>query len=546
MRSIFSKTVAFLYLIVVISFVFKSQAQTVNSSVNIIPKPQKVLYIPGNFEINKKTILVCSDDSSIKTVGVLQSYIKNNYNLDLKIYNNYTIADIEKNLIYFETDKYMDEESYTIKIEPAKIICKASSDAGFFYAIQSLIQSIEQKKKKVSIACMFIEDKPLYSWRGYMLDVSRHFFDKETVKQYLDVMARLKLNRFHWHLTDEQAWRIEIKKYPNLTEIGAIGSWDDRNAPKAFYTQEDIREIVQYAADRHIMVIPEIDMPGHASAASRAYPEISGGGEGRWEGFTYHPAKQTTYEFIDNVMTEIAELFPAPYIHIGADEVHFGNQSWFTDPVIQKFIKDNSLKDEAGLEHYFIKRACEIVKSKGKKMIGWDEITNTGLTPDDAIVMWWRHDKTDVLTLALDKGFDVILTPRIPCYFDFVQDDSHKIGRRWAGDFNELHTVYNFPSNIENIISEHSHQIRGMQANVWTERIKDKQRLDYMTFPRLLAIAEDAWTNEKQKDYLDFESRVKVFMEYLKTLKINFFNIFDKSSSPEPWGPDKQDVIAEG
>jgi len=525
---------------------FQSQAQNPNPSINILPKPQKVIFIQGNFNINKKTILICSNESAIKTIKIFQSHLQKEYNLDLKIYDDGSIADIEKNIIYFETDKFMAEEAYTVKVEKDKITCKASSKAGFLYAIQSLIQTIQKEKGKVIVPGMFIEDKPLYSWRGYMLDVSRHFFDKETVKQYLDIMARLKLNRFHWHLTDEQAWRIEIKRYPKLTEIGAIGSWDDRNAPKAFYTQDDIREVVQYAADRNIMVIPEIDMPGHASAVSRSYPEISGGGEGRWEGFTFHPAKESTYEFIDNVMTEIAELFPAPYIHIGADEVHYGNQSWFTDPVIQKFIKDNNLKDEVGLEYYFIKRACEIVKSKGKKMIGWDEITNTGLTPDDAVVMWWRHDKTDVLTQALEKGFEVVLCPRIPCYFDFVQDDSHKTGRRWGGNFNELHTVYEFPENLESIISKHSHQILGLQANVWTERIKDKKRLDFMTFPRLLAISEDAWTNENQKNYTDFEARAKVFMEYLKELKINFFNIFDKESTPEPWGPDKQDVIAEG
>lgn len=546
MKSKLLKTVTSLCCVLVVSLAFQVQAQNSNSSINILPKPQKVIFIQGNFNINKKTMLVCSNESAFKTIGFLQSHLKNEYNLDLKIYDDNAIADIEKNIIYFEMDKFMAEEAYTIKIESAKIICKASSNAGFFYAIQSLIQTIQKEKNRVVVPGMFIEDKPLYEWRGYMLDVARHFFDKETVKQYLDIMARLKLNRFHWHLTDEQAWRIEIKKYPKLTEMGAIGSWSDRNAPRAFYTQDDIREIVQYAADRNIMVIPEIDMPGHATAASRSYPEISGGGKGRWAGFTFHPAKETTYEFIDNIMTEIAELFPAPYIHIGADEVHYGNQSWFTDPVIQKFIKDNNLKDEVGMEHYFIRRACEIVKSKGKKMIGWDEITNTGLTAEDAVIMWWRHDKTNVLAQALEKGFEVVLCPRIPCYFDFVQDDSHKIGRRWGKNFNELHTVYEFPKNIQPIISNHSHQILGLQANVWTERIKDRQRLDFMTFPRLLAIAEDAWTNENQKNYTDFEARVKIFMEYLKKLKINFFNIFDKESTPEPWGPDKQDVIAEG
>lgn len=536
------RTIAFLCFILTASCLFQAQSQ--NSDIRILPKPQKIELTQGNFDINKKTVLVYSDKASVQTIELFRSYLKKECNLNLKIRNK--VAHLTENLICFEIDKSMTEEAYTIQVEPAKIICKASSGAGFLYAIQSLIQSIERGENTITIPGMLIEDKPLYGWRGYMLDVSRHFFDKETIKQYLDIMARLKLNRFHWHLTDEPAWRIEIKKYPELTRTGAIGSWDDRNAPRAFYTQKDVREIVKYAADRNIMVIPEIDMPGHASAVSRCYPEISGGGEGRWQGFTFHPAKESTYEFIDNVLTEIAELFPAPYIHIGADEVHYGNQSWFTDPVIQKFIKDNNLKDEVGMEHYFIRRVCEIVKSKGKKMMGWDEIVNTGVAPKDAVVMWWRHDKPNVLSQALKEGYKIILCPRIPCYFDFVQDNSHKIGRRWGKAFNELSTVYEFPKSVESIISGHSHQILGIQANVWTERITDKKRLDFMTYPRLLAIAEDAWTDNSQKDYPEFESRVKVFMEYLKELKVYFFNLFDKESTPEPWGPDKQDVIAEG
>ncbi len=515
---------------------------------NIIPKPQKVTSIPGEFTVNKSTSLMYYDNSLKETVEIIQANIKSRFGLDLKSYFTEKISNHTKNTIYLEIVSNMSEEAYTLKIERDRIICRASSGTGLFYGMQSFIQLMEQgrNKNKITIPCLFIDDKPEYSWRGYMLDESRHFFGKETVKQYLDIMASLKLNRFHWHLTDEPAWRIEIKKYPLLTEIGSTGSWDDRNAPKAFYTQEDVKEIVEYARLRNIMIIPEIDMPGHATAAARSYPEISGGGTGRWKGFTFHPAQETTYEFIDNVLTEIAELFPAPYIHIGADEVHYGNQSWFTDPDIQKFIKDNGLKDEIGLEHYFVQRACKIVRSKGKQMIGWDEITNAAISPQDAVVMWWRHDKPEMLTKALDQGFEVILTPRIPCYFDFVQDDSHKIGRRWGKDFNTIETVYNFPENIDSLIYKYPHKVVGLQANVWTERIKDKKRLDYMTFPRLLAIAEDGWTPLSLKNYPDFEQRVKTYMQYLKQLGLYFFDIFDKNSTPEPWGPDKADEIAEG
>ena len=420
------------------------------------------------------------------------------------------------------------------------------SFAGTFYATQALTQSFAASDKKLSATTMPLRDSPRYEWRGLMLDESRHFFGKETVKQLLDVMAYLKMNRFHWHLTDEPGWRIEIKKYPKLTETGAEGNWHDRNAKREFYTQDDIREIVNYAMERNIMVVPEIDMPGHAIAANRAYPEFSAGGAGRWKDFTFHPAKETTYSFIDDVITEIAQLFPSPYIHIGGDEVSYGNQIWHTDPEIQQFIKDNDLKDEVGLEHYFVRRVCDIVNSKGRIMIGWDEIITSGVTPDKAIIMWWRHDKPNQLVTALESGFQVVLTPRIPCYFDFVQDGSHKTGRRWGTKFNDLQTVYNFPDDLSTLIADRTNQILGIQANLWTERVADIKRLYFMLFPRLAGIAEAAWTNPESKEYSRFEMELKNFYQYLDGKGINYFNIFDPESTPEPWGPDKADIISEG
>lgn len=506
----------------------------------IIPKPQSVISKGDVFKLKNNTTILFSKEELKETA----LYAQTELGLKSKNVKPHTKETYPTNSIVLSlVDTIYKEEGYKLDITPTNIYCTASTKNGIFYAIQSLLQLIDSDKK---VSCLTIEDFPQYAWRGFMLDEARHFFGKETVKQYLDLMARLKFNRFHWHLTDEEGWRIEIKSYPRLTTVGAIGNWDDRQAPAQFYTQEDIKEIVEYARQRHIMVIPEIDMPGHAGAATRSYPELSGGGEGRWKGFTYHPAKETTYEFISKVFDEVAALFPAPYIHIGADEVHYGNQSWFTDKTIQKFIKDNYLASEIGLEHYFVRRVCEMIHDKGKKMIGWDEILNTGVTPDKAIVMWWRHDRPNELTNALNKGFQVIMTPRIPCYFDFVQDESHKIGRRWGKNFNELSTVYAFPQSIGNLIEKKSEQVLGMQANIWTERVKDKKRLDFMLFPRLLAIAEDSWTDSNLKDYSDFEQRVKLFLPYLQSLGINYFNLFDKESTPEPWGPQKADVIAEG
>lgn len=531
--------------LVIFIFLALSLNTYAGSEINVIPKPQKVSLGQGYFSFNPQTKLVYVDNALKSVAYAYQNVLKNEFSIQVTHQNNKVLSE---NVIYLQLDSKLGKEAYVLDVQTDKIVCKASGNAGLFYGLQTLAQLIQTENGKSTVPVVFIEDAPVYGWRGYMLDESRHFMGKDVVKQYLDIMARLKLNVFHWHLTDEQGWRIEIKRYPLLTQEGSVGSWSDANAPSAFYTQDEIKDIVEYAAQRHIMVVPEIDMPGHATAVGRSYPEISGGGEGRWKDFTFHPARETTYEFISNIFDEVVELFPAPYIHIGADEVHFGNQSWFTDPQIQKFIKDHNLKNEIGMEHYFVRRVCDIVNAKGRKMIGWDEIVNTGVSPDKAIIMWWRHDKPELLTQALNDGFDIILTPRIPCYFDFVQDDSHKIGRRWAGDFNELETVYNFSGNISKLISSHPKQVLGMQANVWTERIKDKKRLDFMTYPRLMAIAENAWTDNKAANlnYNEFENRVKIFLKYLDQFNINYFNPFNKNSTPEPWGPDRQDVLADG
>lgn len=523
------------FFFLLLSFISFSKMFSQKSSV--IPQPNFIDWQKGEFALKGNTIIEYNVDSISDIAKMLNDHL----NLNPK--NLIFGWQGRSNIIKIHIESGFADEAYQIRVSPSVIECKASTPVGLFYAVQSLIQIMGTGNKT---PCVLIEDKPAYSWRGFMLDESRHFHGKETVKQYLDLMAKLKLNRFHWHLTDEDGWRIEIKKYPKLTTIGSVGNWSDRNAPAQFYTQDEIKEIVAYAEKNHIMVIPEIDMPGHASAATRSYPEISGGGTGRWEGFTYNPAKETTYEFFNNVLDEVVALFPAPYIHIGADEVHFGNQSWYTDPQIQQFIRDNYLMSEVGLEHYFVRRICQMVNDKGKIMIGWDEIVNTGVTPENAIVMWWRHDKPELLTAALHKGFDVIMTPRIPCYFDFVQDDIQKTGRRWDGMFNPLEVVYSYPENIDYLISANSDQVLGLQANTWTERIASRKRLDYMVFPRLLAIAEDGWTQEQNKNYSSFLERVRLFLPYLDKLGIYYYNIFKPLDTPEPYGPDRHDVIAEG
>lgn len=507
----------------------------------VLPQPQEIISDKGFFELSSSTSIISVEGQYGTVVSALNDGIKTRTGFLLPLGKK-----AKSNIVLLREDSSLPTEGYRLTVTPKQVICEASDNAGMFYSIQTLLQSIQTYEGKKVIPAMIVNDAPRYKWRGMMLDVARHFHNKETIKNLLDVMAYLKMNRFHWHLTDEDGRRIEIKKYPKLTREGAVGNWSDREADPKFFTQDDIREIVAYAQERHITIIPEIDMPGHASAASRAYPEISAGGKGRWAGFTFHPAKESTYQFLEDVLTEVAELFPGPYIHIGGDEVHFGNQVWFTDRQIQKFIKDNNLDDELGLEHYFLRRVSAIVNKLGKTSVGWDEMIASGISSENAVIMWWRHDKPEQLKKALSEGFKVIMTPRIPCYLDFVQHESQEIGRRWSGAFNPLATVYEFPKPVEPIITKKTDQILGVQGSVWTERMADTKRLYYMIFPRLVAISESAWSVESVKNYESFEERLKSFLSYLDAKGINYFNPFDVESTPEPWGPTKQDVIAEG
>lgn len=504
------------------------------SAQTLFPTPQASSLRKGSFVLSAATQVKGNKGYALDLSNHLADELK-----------EWSAPGTSRNLVYLQlsSDLPANAEGYTLEVKADTILLQSSSEPGLFHAKEVLLQLARFGKGK--IRCCRIQDAPRYQWRGFMLDESRHFFGKEKVKQYLDIMASLRLNVFHWHLTDEPGWRIEIKKYPRLTKEGATGNWHDPKAAPAFYTQEDIKEIVAYAAERHIMVIPEFDMPGHATAVCRAYPEYSGGGEGRWEHFTFHPCRESTYQFISDVMDEIVQLFPSPYIHIGGDEVHYGNQSWFTDPEIQQFIQEKKLVDEKGLEHYFIRRASEIVASKGKTMIGWDEIVDAGVSPGKAVVMWWRHDKENQLVKALEQGYRVILTPRRPMYADFIQFGSHKVGRQWNG-YNTIENLYNFPAPIHHLTEKYEDQILGMQMSLWTERVADEKRLDFMTFPRLIALAEAAWTLEKRKECSLFMQRLPFFLRYLDTLNIYYFNPLDPNNRKEPLAPEKEDILQNG
>lgn len=438
------------------------------------------------------------------------------------------------NLVLQPAEK-LGNEAYLLTIGPKGIVVQASSDAGYFYGLQTLLQlAVAQTgRQALQLPCATISDQPHFGWRGLMLDESRHFFGKEKVKQLLDWMAFYKLNRFHWHLTDEPGWRLEIKKYPQLTTVGGRGNYLDRNAPAAFYTQDEVAELVQYAAERFIEVIPEIDMPGHAAAANRAYPEFSGGGSEKYPEFTFNPGKEGTYRFLTDILKEVAQLFPSRYIHLGGDEVHFGNQQWNTNPEVQALMKKEQLKTLQEVEFYFIRRMTDSVAALHKTMIGWDEIVTAGLPASKCVTMWWRHDKPDQLKAALNGGYTTILCPRIPLYFDFVQYNKHRSGRYWSKDYAPLEKVLGFQQLYKTQLTDHPDLIAGVQANLWTETIDTEQRLDFMTFPRIAALAEAAWSSNPVPDYNGFLRRMEPSFRLYKEKKISYFDPLHPESTPE-------------
>jgi len=426
--------------------------------------------------------------------------------------------------------------SYQLIINRQNIVIASSTKEGIFYGIQSLLQLAcnNQRTSWVTLPGLAIHDLPRYQWRGFMLDESRHFFGKQKVEMLLDWMARYKLNKFHWHLTDAHGWRIQINRYPKLAAVGGIGNFTDSLAPGRYYTQEEIRQIVSYASERFITVIPEIDMPGHATAANRAYPEYTGGTVPKYPNFTFNPAKEETYSFLSDIIKETSPLFPAHLFHLGGDEVAFGMQAWLKNPQITAMMADKKFNSPQELEFYFFKRMADTVIKLGNKILCWDEATDADLPADQTIVFWWRQNKPEQLTLALKKNYQVVICPRLPMYFDFVQDSTHFSGRKWADTaFNSFADVYNFPDRQMDSTVLKSPNIMGVQANVWTETIVSEKRLDYMLFPRLAALAESAWTAPGRKNLPNFEEKLKGELTLYSAKGIYYYNPFDPQAHPE-------------
>ncbi|MFV0482591.1 MAG: beta-N-acetylhexosaminidase [Bacteroidales bacterium] len=508
------------------------QPEQIASGVSIVPAPQQVQMQKGSIQL-KQEIGVSAQGKGLSEVVAV-------FNEELKKYTSFSaIESAEGVQVYLDLSlNSSNSEAYALSITKKDIKITASSQAGAFYGLQSLLQIIINSDNG-KLPCVEISDAPRYEWRGFMLDESRHFFGKEEVKLLLDMMSLQKMNKFHWHLTDSPGWRIEIKKYPLLATVGGKGNNTFADAPAKFYTQEEIKEIVAYAGERFIEVIPEIDMPGHAAAAVRAYPEFDGGGSAQHPNFTFHPAKEGTYQFLTDILREVSLLFPSKYIHIGGDEVHFGNQQWAKFPEVKALMKKENMKSLVDVEHYFLHRMADSIKQLNKTVLAWDEVITAGLSNDNTVVMWWRHDRKQLLKNAIEKNYKVIMCPRRPLYFDFVQHDSHTDGRRWGG-FCPVEDVYAFPNDtMTGGNSYESPMVIGVQANAWTEVIHTTERLEFMTFPRLSALAESAWTEDASKDSANFNDRLKQMFNLWDKMDISYFNPFDVESTPEIKGPKK-------
>ncbi|NOY96078.1 MAG: beta-N-acetylhexosaminidase [Chlorobi bacterium] len=502
----------------------------------IIPKPSNLQIKEGEFILGQENTLKfnASDENLSRIAGFFNEY--------LELYYGFKLSENGKGKpisLSITTNDALGSEGYRLNVGQKGISISANKPAGVFYGIQTLKQllPVTTDSKKLHIPAVEIEDTPRFKWRGNMLDVGRHFFPVSFIKKYIDILAMYKLNIFHWHLTDDQGWRIEIKKYPKLIEIShwrdetVVGhaSWSyeyDGIGYGGFYTQEQVKDIVKYAADRFITVVPEIEMPGHSSAALAAYPELGCTGgpykvQERWGIFedVYCAGKEETFEFLQNVLDEVCELFPSRFIHIGGDECP--KEAWEECPDCQKRIKDEGLKNEHELQSYFITRMDKYLTSKGKRLIGWDEILEGGLAPQ-ATVMSWRGINGGVE--AAKQGHDVVMTPTTNLYFDYYQSQNRDNEPLAIGGFLPLEKVYSYEPVPEELTPKEAKHILGAQANLWTEYVATTKKAEYMLLPRLCALAELAWTPKEEKDYTDFLIRLDTDYKRLEMAGINFRN----------------------
>jgi hexosaminidase len=526
--------------------------------VHLIPEPVSLQKSPGVFRLGPTTKIVLAHDApEVRRIGeYLQKALEAPTGYKLKIVAG-RIDSTAGGVIVLSlvAGKAAGQpEGYELKMQPVVASIQAPAPAGIFYGVQTLLQlfppeiaSAHQREAVWIAPCVQITDYPRFAWRGLMLDVSRHFYDKQYVERYLDQMARYKLNVFHWHLTDDNGWRIEIKSLPQLTKVGAwrvprLAAWGDRESPRdgepvtegGFYTQDEIREVIAYARDRFITVLPEIEMPGHSLAALASYPELSctGGPFHVNPGSPYYgkidnnlcPGNEQTFEYLDKVLTEVAALFPSEYIHVGGDECI--KTFWHACPKCQKRMKDEHLANEEELQSYFIRRAEHIVESKGKHLIGWDEILEGGLAPN-ATVMSWRGFEGGVA--AAKQKHKVVMSPVGFAYLDYYQGDPMLEPRTFG--YLTVSKAYQFEPIPEGVDPAY---ILGGQANLWTESVPTQRHVEYMTWPRVLALSETFWSKKEARNWDAFVPRMEAHFQRLDAAEVNYArSVYDVRITPE-------------
>lgn len=498
------------------------------NSIGIIPQPYSLQRLTGQVKVSSNTVVaVDKNNAELKRIAeMFVAEIKEKMKINLRVVDDAKVpAAGSIRFMLSRTPDTLTDEGYKLIAQNGQVVVSGQKGNGVFYGMQTLLQLLPVEKITASyfyLPAVNIIDKPRFEWRGLMLDVGRYYYSMDFLKRYIDLLAMHKLNTFHWHLVEDHGWRLEIKKYPRLTSVGA---WRPNNqfdrtqfdkTPKGgYYTQEQAKELVAYAAARYVNIVPEIEMPGHVLSALVAYPELSCTGgpfqmPGQWniQKDIYCAGNEKTFEFLENVLTEVISIFPSPVIHIGGDEAL--KDRWKLCPKCQARIKENGLKDEHELQSYFIKRIEKFLSSKGKSIIGWDEILEGGLAPN-AAVMSWRGTKGGIE--AARQQHNVVMTPNDFFYFDYYQGKQYLEPFAISSGVVTLEKVYSYDPASE-LTASQAKFIKGVQGNTWSEFIHTPEKAEYMTFPRAAALAEIGWSPVQQRSWNDFTRRME--FQYLR------------------------------
>lgn len=511
---------------------------------SVIPVPLKMEQGTGSFLLSEKTKLYTNLQGG--EAQLWENYLQT-LPVPLKKGKKKDTRQVISLLITEKNDRLPSPESYTLSVTPERVLIQATSGAGLFYGMQTLLQLLQPSAMGYSVASVEIEDTPRFAYRGFMLDVSRHFSTKEFVKKQIDALAYYKINRLHLHLTDAAGWRIEIKKYPLLTEFAAWrtdANWkkwwngdrkylrfDEPGASGGYYTQDDIREILDYARQHYITVIPEIEMPSHSEEVLAAYPQLSCSGE-PYKNSDFCVGNEETFTFLENVLTEVMELFPSEYIHVGGDEA--GKSAWKTCPKCQKRMKDEHLANVDELQSYLIHRIEKFLNDHGRHLLGWDEILQGGIAPN-ATVMSWRGEEGGIA--AVTSGHHAIMTPGAYCYIDSYQDAPYSQPEA-IGGYLPLKKVYSYNPIPASLTPEQAKLVYGVQGNLWVEYIPTPEHVEYMVYPRILALAEVGWSAPERKSWPDFHTRALKAVADLQAKGYHPFDLKNEiGSRPESTQP---------